>query len=70
MDKLTILLGACIIGSIECARLLRLCVDLEHNCQTCAGFIWCNSTSECVRPWETFCPDWIPVPSHTPHMLL
>ena len=32
----------------------------EHNCVTDGGYSWCESTSSCVRLWETPCPVAIP----------
>lgn len=29
----------------------------EHNCVSDGGYSWCESTSSCVRPWETPCPE-------------
>ena len=29
----------------------------EHNCVTDGGYSWCETTSSCVRPWETPCPE-------------
>jgi len=28
----------------------------EHGCIGSAGYVWCESLHECVRPWETDCP--------------
>tara|TARA_B100001123_G_C15226861_1_gene993496 strand:+ start:677 stop:1312 length:636 start_codon:yes stop_codon:yes gene_type:complete len=29
----------------------------EHNCISDGGYSWCESTSSCVRPWVTPCPN-------------
>jgi hypothetical protein len=29
----------------------------EHGCIGSAGYIWCESLDECIRPWETNCSD-------------
>jgi hypothetical protein len=29
----------------------------EHNCVSDGGYSWCESTSSCVRTWETPCPE-------------
>ncbi len=29
----------------------------EHGCKASAGYEWCESLQECIRPWETDCPD-------------
>ena len=28
----------------------------EHGCIGSAGYEWCESLQECIRPWETECP--------------
>jgi len=28
----------------------------EHGCIGSAGYVWCESLQECIRPWETECP--------------
>jgi len=28
----------------------------EHGCIGSAGYAWCESLGECIRPWETDCP--------------
>jgi len=28
----------------------------EHGCIASAGYTWCESLQECIRPWETECP--------------
>ena len=28
----------------------------EHGCIPSAGYEWCESLQECIRPWETECP--------------
>jgi len=28
----------------------------EHGCIASAGYVWCESLQECIRPWETECP--------------
>ena len=28
-----------------------------HGCLTSAGYTWCESLGECIRPWETECPE-------------
>jgi hypothetical protein len=28
----------------------------QHGCITSAGYIWCESSQSCIRPWETECP--------------
>ncbi|OEU06438.1 hypothetical protein FRACYDRAFT_254454 [Fragilariopsis cylindrus CCMP1102] len=30
--------------------------DDHNNCLLSAGYFWCESTNECIRPWETTCP--------------
>ena len=29
----------------------------EHGCKASAGYVWCESLQECIKPWETDCPD-------------
>jgi hypothetical protein len=29
----------------------------EHGCIGSAGYVWCESLEECIRPWETECPE-------------
>jgi hypothetical protein len=29
----------------------------EHGCIPSAGYVWCEPLGECIRPWETDCPD-------------
>jgi len=29
----------------------------KHGCLHAAGYSWCTSLNQCVRPWETHCPD-------------
>jgi hypothetical protein len=29
----------------------------EHGCIPSAGYVWCESLGECIRPWETECPE-------------
>mmetsp|Transcript_24253 Transcript_24253/g.43247 ORF Transcript_24253/g.43247 Transcript_24253/m.43247 type:complete len:121 (-) Transcript_24253:279-641(-) len=29
----------------------------DHGCLTSAGYTWCESSSECIRSWETGCAD-------------
>ena len=29
----------------------------EHGCIPSAGYEWCESLQECIRPWETECPE-------------
>ena len=51
-----------VMGATLCtARLLGgdNCLDDLHNCMTCAGYMWCNATQACIRPWEQHCDDWI-----------
>ncbi|MFP4403713.1 MAG: hypothetical protein ACLFPJ_05150 [Candidatus Woesearchaeota archaeon] len=31
----------------------------EHGCIPSAGYVWCESLGECIRPWETDCPETI-----------
>ena len=38
----------------------------EYGCIPSAGYSWCASLSECVRPWETDCPDEEPTPVTAP----
>jgi len=28
----------------------------EHGCKMSAGYSWCESLEQCIRPWETKCP--------------
>ncbi len=28
----------------------------EHGCIGSAGYIWCESSQKCIRPWEEDCP--------------
>jgi hypothetical protein len=34
-----------------------------HGCIPSAGYVWCDSLSMCIRPWETACPPHSDVPS-------
>ncbi|MFA6489548.1 MAG: hypothetical protein WCT52_02600 [Candidatus Micrarchaeia archaeon] len=27
----------------------------EHGCKGSAGYVWCNVTEKCIRPWEENC---------------
>ncbi len=38
----------------------------EHGCIGSAGYIWCESLGECIRPWETDCPTDDDTPTTTP----
>ncbi|MBD3389689.1 hypothetical protein GF415_01915 [Candidatus Micrarchaeota archaeon] len=29
----------------------------EHGCKGSAGYVWCESLKECIKPWETECPE-------------
>ena|GEM_PF-703159 len=29
----------------------------EHGCKASAGYSWCEPLKECIKPWETDCPD-------------
>ena len=29
----------------------------EHGCKSSAGYVWCESLKECIKPWETECPE-------------
>ena len=29
----------------------------EHGCKASAGYVWCESLQECIKPWETDCPE-------------
>jgi fibronectin type 3 domain-containing protein len=29
----------------------------EHGCKSSAGYVWCESLKECIKPWETDCPE-------------
>ena len=33
----------------------------EHGCIGSAGYVWCESLGECIRPWETECPEETPM---------
>ena len=35
-------------------RLFGDCKD-EHDCDTCAGYSWCEATQYCLRTWEQNC---------------
>lgn len=28
----------------------------DHNCLNGAGYVWCETVGDCVRPWTTDCP--------------
>ena len=28
----------------------------KHGCIGSAGYVWCNSSNTCIRPWEEKCP--------------
>lgn len=32
----------------------------EHGCIPSAGYVWCEPLQECIRPWETECPEVAP----------
>ena len=33
----------------------------EHGCVPDGGYTWCESLQECIRPWETECPEEAPI---------
>ena len=38
----------------------------EHGCISSAGQSWCESTKECIRPWNTPCPVMMETPTMMP----
>lgn len=33
----------------------------DHNCVLDGGYSWCESSQNCIRPWETECPPYDPI---------
>ena len=38
----------------------------DHGCVGHGGYSWCEALNECVRPWETDCPDTLEIDAPTP----
>jgi len=38
----------------------------DDNCVGMGGYSWCEALNECVRPWETTCPDTLEIDAPTP----
>ena len=55
-----LLLTACCGYPFKCAEPIERQIGGEkdeHGCLPAAGYQWCESKQECVRAWETYCPE-------------